>query len=84
MFKIEKDIPAPLNARGAPAKYPFRQMGVGDSFAIPASDNGFYRRKNGVRGHSVQAASWYYSQKMGFKFTTRLLPDGSCRVWRIA
>lgn len=37
MFKIDKDIPLPETIRALGiSKYPFAQMKVGDSFAVPA------------------------------------------------
>lgn len=71
-FKIEKGIPVPSH-RGAPSKYPWEQMEVGDSFFVPAEDTtknfGSLARTSGKR--------------MGAKFTSRKL-DGGWRVWRIA
>ena len=37
MFEIQRDVPVPTAARGGrPSIYPFRDMAVGDSFAVPA------------------------------------------------
>lgn len=37
MFAIEQDVPLPVAARsGRVPIYPLRQMGVGDSFFVPA------------------------------------------------
>ena len=36
MFKVDKNITKPkFRGRGAPSKYPFKSMEVGDSFFVP-------------------------------------------------
>ena len=82
MFKIEKNIPLPPRAGdGAPPKYPFLEMEVGDSFVIPADDPAFRTRQGGGRVHPAQNCFAYYA-KRGLKFASRSQPDGSMRVWR--
>ena len=39
-YKIEDDVPMPMDGRGLVAKYPFRDMKVDQSFAIPADSAG--------------------------------------------
>jgi len=65
-IKIEKGVPVPLGGRGR-AKYPWRQMKVGDSFFAPAT-----RRINPRMAE----------QSTGFKFATRVEGDG-VRIWRV-
>lgn len=64
---IEKNIPIPM-------KYPFAQMNVNDSFAVPAS----------VSRSTVNVAAMRFGRKFGMKFTVRLTTDGTLRCWRIA
>ena len=65
MIKIESGIPMP-------AKFPFAEMKVGDSFLIPA----------GVNKGTVAVYANRYAKKTGTKFTTRKTPEGY-RCWRI-
>ena len=68
MHTIEYDIPLPGRRVG---KYPFDLMMVGDSFLAESQNN------------VTSAANAYRHRKdWGFRFTTRSLPDGTCRLWR--
>ena len=74
MFKIVSDEAVPIDCfgggRGRAPRYPFRQMGIGDSF---------------VADIGAQRAAHVFAQfHPGYKFTTRKRPDGTMRVWRIA
>ena len=64
--RIEKNVPMPL-------RYPFAQMEVGDSFAVPPN----------VSRTTVNVAAKRYTDKHGGKFTVRLMPDRSYRCWRV-
>lgn len=64
--RIEKNVPMPQ-------RYPFAQMEVGDSFAVP----------EGVSRTAVSISALRYSRKHGGKFTVRLMLDRSLRCWRI-
>lgn len=74
-FKIEKGVSIPPVIRngggGAPSKYPFKEMAVGDSFSAPLSE----RRR-------VIAAASAHKLRHGGQFTARTLED-EVRVWRI-
>ncbi|MXO67764.1 hypothetical protein GRI72_02815 [Altererythrobacter marinus] len=75
-FKIEKGIEMPASHR-AMRRYPFADMEVGDSFAVPVND--------GEDDMTVRSAAWDYGRRHGMKFTGRLLRDeGVLRVWRVA
>ncbi|WP_323162845.1 hypothetical protein [Stenotrophomonas maltophilia] len=76
-MQIERDIPMPTVARTAAAKYPFRNMSLGDSFRI----NG----DNEARKRVICAAASYRksSHGKGKSFATRRDGDGF-RVWRTA
>jgi hypothetical protein len=83
-IKVEKNVPLTawganaLNTtkRGAPTKYPFATMAVGDSFSVvPKSQKNF------------QSSVWALAakqRKLGKTFATRSYKDGSVRVWRTA
>jgi hypothetical protein len=85
-YAIEKTVPLPgrkeyISSPGARAparrwarKYPFRAMEVGDSFLVEP------REANRARS----AASKWSKRHRGFRFTSRRMPDGDYRIWRIA
>lgn len=88
MYLVEKNITAPEGECGN-SKYPFHKMEVGDCFTIPATDPGFYSgtysgRQKPARRHNAQAASTLYGKRHGMRFVSRMLDDGSCRIWRKA
>jgi hypothetical protein len=66
MLPIDKNVPLP-------ARFPFEQMEVGDSFAVPS----------GVHRTTVSIAALRYGRKHGRKFITRKMPDGTIRCWRV-
>ena len=74
MFPIEKGIPAPV-PRAKPARYPFAELQVEDSFFVPAADIRTIPR--------VRAAACMYAKHHGLKFVTSVEGAG-IRVWRIA
>ena len=65
-MKVEKNVPIPN-------RYPFGEMEVGDSFAVPPSTS----RNN------VAASASRYGDKHKMKFTVRKYKDGAYRCWRI-
>ena len=81
-IKIEKNVPVPSGAgRGRNPLYPFTDMEIGDSFALPlVAEAGGSTATNRVN----QAAS-QHSRRHGAKFTVRTLRDeGIVRCWRVA
>lgn len=64
-MKVESGIPIPK-------KFPFDEMQVGDSFAIPPE----------VKRGTVRIAAMRYGDKHGMTFVTKKMPDGSYRCWR--
>lgn len=72
-FKIEKNVPL-TPSRGRLAKYPFREMEVGDSFHIPSP----------VFPRLVNSAAYNFGKKRGWKFAFRKQNDGTYRCWRTA
>lgn len=71
MVKTKVDSNIPL-----PKKWPFENMNVGDSFAIPEN----------VKRQAVSVAAMRYGRKHGMKFTVRQIDsvNKSFRCWRIA
>lgn len=74
MFKITSSIPAPVrNAKGgAPVKYPFHLLEVGESFFVP-----------GMKARALSNAAQWQAKKLGRTFTCRTEGDGA-RCWRTA
>ena len=69
MFEIETGIEMPpILKRG---KYPLKEMEIGDSFFIPASQS----------GNNVSARITPQAQRIGIKIITRKV-EGGYRVWR--
>jgi hypothetical protein len=67
MYVVEQNIPAPSGK----SRYPFDQMGVGDSFLV--TDRPIAR---------VSASAHAYGKVHGQKFSCRSL-EGGIRVWRV-
>lgn len=70
MIEVEKNVPIPAGAdgkAGAPRKYPFGTMEVGDSFIVASGK---------VNLHSC-------ATKAGIKITQRKQEDGTYRIWRV-
>lgn len=74
MIAIEKNIPIPAVAQGPLASvYPFKQMGVGDSFSVPR-DCG-QKAKVAASKFKTLNSGWDYQSSIGGDFI---------RIWRIA
>jgi hypothetical protein len=65
-MKVEKGIPLPR-------RFPFDQMEVGDSFAVPPD----------VHRTTVSIAALRYGRKHGMTFVTRMVADRTLRCWRV-
>jgi hypothetical protein len=73
MIHVDQNIPLPEKTYcGHDAKYPFRQLKVGESFCLPDLST----------ERSIRACVAYYRQRYGLKFTVRRTADGGVRVWR--
>lgn len=84
---IERGVPLParqMHLRPRASKYPFAQLEVGDSFAIPLSGE----RKNNLYVTSMRltsAAASHRKRNPGWAFSIRTLPDeGVVRIWRVS
>jgi hypothetical protein len=74
-IKIESGIPMPDAAGGRKARlavWPFAELKVGESFVFLADQR---------RAASNAAAA---AKRNKHKYTTRKLPDGNTRIWRVS
>lgn len=69
-LSIDKDVPAPVTSR----LYPFGNLAIGDSVAIP------FDTINNQR--SIKAAAHQWAKRHGCTFATRTI-DKKIRVWRL-
>lgn len=75
-YKIERNVPVPKSTAGARAKYPFREMKIGDSFFAPATQ--------GMNRNRIASAATYFGiRHPGYRFSIRKV-EGGWRVWRVA
>lgn len=77
-YKIDKNVPVPAELRGRKAKYPFKEMEVGDSFFIPKTET--------ARTTLYNASATPRLVKLGFKFTMQTKTENGVegfRVWRV-
>lgn len=83
-FKIENGIPIPPPSHGGRAyKYPFPDMKVGDSFAIPLA-NEQHRNGGDLAYARLKDASKRYEQRHGTKYRVRTRrEEGVVRCWRV-
>jgi len=88
-IKVDKDVPVPTSVRaGRPSRYPWSEMGVGDSFFIPVSEGESIDRLR----NAVSSAKVNYSKGMvernGSEYlaTVRTVTEGGVkgvRAWRV-
>lgn len=71
MIKIEKGVAFPTGYNTKKYKYPFSDMGVGDSFSVPSSD-----------AQKVRSAAGQHARRKGGTFSIRAMGDHA-RCWRI-
>lgn len=85
MYKIEKNIPVSAVIRNGAKqhKYPFFEMNVGDSFAVPvdpATQLGYIR----VRNRICANVKLQKKRQPDAKFITRTIrAENVIRVWRV-
>jgi hypothetical protein len=83
MIKIDKDIPTPRPAEGRPRKYPFPDMVVGDSFAVPLAGEGHAQERRPSRCQAARQRHPLHARVHGGKFTVRTDREaGVARCWR--
>jgi hypothetical protein len=79
-IKIEKNIQIPKSkGAGAPLKYPFNKLNIGDSFFIPFNKDSKLNLGNSLR---ISAILWAKRNNPKIRFTTRS-SNGGIRIWRI-
>ena len=87
-IKVDKDVPTPTYIRvGRPARYPWSEMGVGDSFFVPVSED----RALHSLGQAVNGSRHSYCKKNArnggqYLATVRTVTEGGVegvRAWRL-
>ncbi len=79
MFAVERGIPMP--ARRNMTKYPFAQLEVGDSFAVPIPMG----TDAGARTAAILSAAYSWGKRNSIRFAVRLDDNkATARVWRVA
>jgi hypothetical protein len=72
VIKIDKNVPIPANA-GPTKIYPFTELEIGDSFAVPLNQ----------RGSARQGMHREHRKGNGKRFVSRAIDNKTCRFWRI-
>jgi len=73
-FTIESDVP--LSEAARLTRFPWSEMGLGESFAVPDAS---------VAASARQSAAHYRRRTdPNFNYTCRKQPDGTYRVWRLS
>ena len=73
MCKIKSDVPIPNIKRGRKAKYPLRQLDVGDSFSVSL---------DGKKLTHIRGAIFGYAGKLGIKITSQV-QENTLTIWRV-
>ena len=71
MYEIERGVEMPVIKKTA--KYPFKDLAVGDSFFVPD--------EAGMSGRRMHSTAYNYGKRYGMKFVARRV-EGGMRVWR--
>lgn len=71
-FRIEQGVPAPKKTGGNYAKYPWPQMGIGDSVFLDST----------YKPNQIRSSLSNYSSRTDKQFVTRKEGSG-LRVWRV-
>lgn len=72
MYEIEKNVPVPPRRGTRRGKYPWHDIGIGDSFVIP----------NKSTKQALALTGWP-RKALGHKYTVRSDGNGGTRIWRI-
>ena len=82
-IEIDKDLPPPSPTEGRPRKYPFPDMAVGDSFAVPLSGTNTAKGED-TAAVKLRSSAIRYARTHGGKFTVRTdRQAGEARCWRV-
>jgi hypothetical protein len=80
-FEIKVGKPKDIQLQKA-SMYPFDKLAVGTYFEVPSDHPA--ASKNSAGAPRISSAAYTYQKQSGAKMSVRRLPDGSCRVYRIA
>jgi hypothetical protein len=81
-FKIDKNVPMPKISKGRPRIYPFPEMEVGDSFAVPITDD--LSLGNNTNSSPLRSVAAAYARKYGGRFSVQLDRSNKImRCWRV-
>lgn len=74
-IRVDKHIPLPnrIGGSGRPARYPWKNMNVGDSFVFPKE----------VKRSTAQSLTYKTGKTNGRRFAIRTVAEG-IRCWRLA
>ena len=82
MIKIDKGVPVPRERRGPKPLYPFRNMEVGDSFAVPLGTRTAIKVQKSVSSCVIAYCDTQHGR--GRRYITRIDHANQCvRVWRV-
>lgn len=71
-FSIEKGVPIPTRGARGEQIFPFLDLEIGDSFVAPPD-----------LAKKARSAAHGFAKRKGVRFTCRVQPDGSVRIWRL-
>lgn len=77
-IKIRSDLPIPARQMSSYSKYPFGEMGIGDSFSIVVSGPfapEAMRPRHAVANYKFRHPGWNYTSRVA---------DGMLTIWRTA
>jgi len=74
---LEKGIPVPVRSSAVAAKYPWKEMQVGDSFVVPREGD---EPMQLTRERANKAVT--FAKKYGMTFCQRTVETG-IRIWRL-
>ena len=81
-IQIEKDVPLPPEGMGRPAKYPFRDMEIGDSFSVPLT--GVRQDGQDIAATRLRSRASSAAKEIGRKFAVRTDNENNVvRCWRV-
>ena len=84
MYKIDKNVPIPKDARGRQSKYPWGEMKTADSFFVPTKTS----KEAEVTKRKLAASAYtYHKRNKGTRFRVHVVTEGKklgVRAWRLA
>ena len=81
MYPVDSTKPYFGTRKNIALKYPFKNMGIGDSFAVGLKEN---ESENEYIRHRVDCAASRWGKILKQKFSVRLVrSDAEVRCWRV-